>query len=177
MKYMMLGTYRTPTFVRVTLLCSAALLVLFWTTNVLIYFRSMGLDPQSVVDHYLGSEERFTMPRTYGSMLEVTHAHLAMMAVVLLLVTHLALFFPWPLRLRIFLVLCAFGGAVLGEVSGWLVRFVDPWFAWLKIVGFLALQTSMAILLAGLLWALRARSDPRRPESAAPSPVPRTPQV
>lgn len=168
MKYMMLGTYRTPTFVRLTLICSCVFLMLFWVTNALMYFRSMGLDPQSVIDHYLGSEEQFTMPRTYGAMLEVAHAHLAMMTFVLLLVTHLALFFAWPLRWRVSLVLGAFGGALLGEAAGWLVRFVDPAFAWLKIFGFLSLQVSLAILLGGLLAALRGGPAPVFPKAAPP---------
>jgi hypothetical protein len=180
MKYMMLGTYRTPSFVRVTLGCSATFLVLFWLTNALMYFRSMGFDPQSVVAHYRGSEELFTMPRTYGTMLEVTHAHLAMMSLVLLLVTHLALFFPWPLRLRLALVGGAFGGALLGEASGWLVRFVDPGFAWLKIAGFLILQTSLGILLLGLLWVLRGgvpTALPKPSPSRSSPPIGRSPQV
>ena len=114
MKYMLMGNYRAPYLVRLTLLCSVAFLVLFWCTNALMFFRNMGLEPESIATYYRGSEAEFSMPRTYGAMLEVTHAHLAMMSVVLLLITHLALFFPWSLRLRVGLVLGAFGGALLG---------------------------------------------------------------
>ena len=171
MKYMLMGNYRAPVFIRITLVCSLTFLVLMWLTNFLMYFRNMGLDPQSVAQYYLGSEEQFSMPRTYGAMLEVSHAHLAMMAVVLLLITHLALFFPWSLRLRVALVLGCFGGALLGESAGWLVRFVDPRFAWLKIAAFLSLQISLGVLLAGLAWYLKGR-----PETALPPPAPRAPQ-
>jgi hypothetical protein len=114
----------------------------------------MGLAPASVVRYYLGDEAEFLPARTYGSMLEVTHAHLAMMAVVLLLVTHLAIFIPWPLRLRVGLVLFTFASALLQEASGWLVRFVDPGFAALKIGAFLGLQVGLAVLLGGLAWHL-----------------------
>ena len=83
-------------------------------------------------------------------MLEVTHAHLAMMAMVLLLVTHLAIFLPWSMRVRVLLVLGTFGSALLQEGSGWLVRFVHPAFAWLKIGSFLGLQAGLLILVVGL---------------------------
>ena len=151
MKYMLTGAYRANNLMRLTLACTLVLLGLFWVTNALLYFRSMSLDPASVVRYYNGSEAEFTMPRTYGAMLEVTHAHLAMMAVVLLLVTHLAIFLPWPRRLRVWLVLLAFGGALTGEAAGWLVRFVSPGTAWLKVAGFVVLQSSLAALLVGLL--------------------------
>jgi hypothetical protein len=167
MKYMMMGNYRAPTFIRITLWCSLTFLVLFWLTNFLMYFRSMHLEPQSVAQYYLGSEQQFSMPRTYGAMLEVTHAHLASMSVVLLLVTHLALFFPWPLRLLVLLVIGCFGGALCGEAAGWLVRFVDPAFAWLKIGGFLLLQFSLGVLLMGLAWTLKSRPETSQPVPAS----------
>lgn len=154
MKYMVHGTYRSNHLMRLTLLCTLAFLSLFWISNALLYFRNMSFDPASVVRYYNGSEEEFAMPRTYGAMLEVTHAHLAMMALVLLLLTHLAIFIPWPLRLRVSLVLVAFGGALVSEASGWLVRFVAPGFALLKVGGFAVLQSSLAVLLLGLAWHL-----------------------
>ena len=35
------------------------------------------------------------MPRTYQSMIEITHMHLPMMAMVVLLLTHLPIFAPF----------------------------------------------------------------------------------
>jgi len=174
---MLMGNYRAPVFIRITLFCSLIFLALFWVTGFLMYFRNMGLNPESVVQHYLGSEEQFSMPRTYGAMLEVSHAHFAMMSVVLLLITHLALFFPWSLRLRVGLVLGCFGGALLGESAGWLIRFVDPIFAWLKIFGFLSLQISLGVLLGGLAWYLKGRPETAFPLPAGQPPAPPRPTV
>ena len=157
MKYMLNGAYRTQLLMRLTLTCTLVLLVGFWVTNALLYFHAMGLDPNSVVVHYRGSEEEFAAPRSYATMLEVTHMHLAMMAMVILLLTHLAIFIPWPLRLRIGLVLGTFACALLGEGSGWLVRFVHPGFAVLKVAAFLGLQAGLATLLVGLAWHLHRR--------------------
>ncbi len=44
--------------------------------------------------------------------------------------------------------------ALLDEGAGWLVRFVGPGFAWLKIAGFLLLQGSLAALVVVSLWAV-----------------------
>ena len=162
MKYMLNGGYRTQLLMRLTLGCSIVFLTGLWITNWLLHVRLLGLSPDLVVRHYLGSEQEFLPPRTVGSMLEVTHAHFAVMAVVLLLVTHLAIFLPWSLRLRVTLVLATFGSALLQEASGWLVRFVHPGFAWVKVFSFLGLQASMLVLLAGLAWHLAVRPAPTR---------------
>ena len=154
---MLNGAYRGPLLVRLTLSCTLFFITLLWVTNALLYFQHLGLRPSSVVHYYLGSEQDFTAPRSYGSMLEVAHAHFAMMAMVLLLLTHLTIFVPWPARARIALVLGTFAGALLEESGGWLVRFVSPEFAIVKIAGFIALQTGLAILLAGLAWHLNRR--------------------
>jgi hypothetical protein len=156
------GAYRTQLLMRLTLGCTMVFLAGLWITNWMLHVRLLGLSPAGVVRHYLGSEAEFLPPRTLGSMLEVTHAHFAVMAVVLLLVTHLAIFFPWSLRLRVTLVLITFGAALLQEASGWLVRFVHPGFAWVKVASFLGLQAAMLVLLAGLGWHLAVRPRPPR---------------
>lgn len=150
MKYLLHGNYRGPLLVRLTLSWALGFLALLWVTNALLYFQHMTLHPASVVHYYLGNDEEFAAPRSYGAMLEVAHAHFAMMALVLLLLTHLAIFIPWPLRRRVVLVCATFGGALLEESGGWLVRFASPAFAWVKVVGFVGLQAGLAILLAAL---------------------------
>ena len=166
MKYMLTGASRTPALMRLTLSCTLVFLGCLWISNGLLYFSHMNLDPHSVLRYYLGSEEEFASPRTYASMLEATHMHLAMMALVLLLLTHLAIFIPWPVRLLVALVLGTFASGLLEEGAGWLVRFVHPGFAWLKVLSFVALQANLLVLLAGLAWHLNRRPpSPRLPET------------
>jgi hypothetical protein len=157
MKYMQNGAYRSSDLMRLTLGCTLVFLIFLWGTSALLYFQRMNLDPQSVVAYYRGSEQDFAAPRTYGSLLEQSHAHFAMMSMVLLLLTHLAIFVPWPVRLRVVLVLGTFAAALLGELAGWLVRYVAPGFAVLKVAAFLGLQAGLAILIAGLAWHLARR--------------------
>ncbi|MGH9886463.1 MAG: hypothetical protein ACREBE_13090 [bacterium] len=127
---------------------------LLWVTNGLLYFDRMGLTPASVVAHYLGSEQSFLEPRSYAGLLEVSHFHLFAMGMLLLVLTHLVLFIPLANRTKAWLIALPFLSGLVDEGSGWLVRFVSPHFAWLKIAGFLALQTSLAALVVLSLWSV-----------------------
>jgi hypothetical protein len=127
---------------------------LLWLTNALLYFDRMGLTPASVLAHYAGSEESFREPRSYAGMLEVSHFHLFAMGMLLLVLTHLVLFVPLANRTKAWLIALPFLSGLLDEGSGWLVRFVSPHFAWLKIAGFLSLQASLATLVALSLWSV-----------------------
>jgi hypothetical protein len=120
----------------------------------------MDLSPSSVVSYYLGSEEEFMPARTYQSMLEVAHSHLPMMALVLLLLTHLVLFAPFSRQAKTAFVVVPFVAALLNEGSSWLVRFVDPGFALVKVASFVALQGSLIVLLAALgVFLARSRNS------------------
>jgi len=150
MKYMEKGGFQDHPQMRLTLMWTVVFLSGLWLTNFGFYFTKMGLSPQSVVDYYLGSEAAFTQPRSFETMLEVTHFHLPMMAVVLLILTHLLIFAPFPRGLKVFGISATFGSALLEEGSGWLVRFVNPGFAILKVASFLFFQAIMAFLLFSL---------------------------
>ena len=88
------GGFQSQALMRLTLGLSIGLLSLFWLTNFALFVSRLGLTPSSVAAYYLGSEANYRPPRTAGSMLEVTHAHLPMMALVMLLLTHLLIFAP-----------------------------------------------------------------------------------
>ena len=125
-----------------------------WVTNALLYFNKMGLTYASVVDYYLGSEERYLTPRTYQGMLEVSHFHLFAMGLLLLVLTHLMLFIPASNTVKLWLIVLPFTAALLDEGASWLVRYAHPGFAYLKIAGFLLLQGSLAALVIISLWAV-----------------------
>jgi hypothetical protein len=180
MKYLRDGSHTHQPLMRLSLSLTLLLLVGFWITNFAMFFSRMGLEPSSVVAYYNGSEADFTPPRSAASMLEVTHMHLPMMALVLLLLTHLLIFVPLAGPRKRVLIVAAFLFAVLSEGGGWLVRFVSPSLAGVKIVGFLGLQVLLAVLLAHLAVSLLRPSgapaggrEPRPegpPREAAPEP-------
>ena len=130
-----------------------------WLTNTLLYFSRMDLTYVSVVEHYLGSEERFLPPRSYQGLLEITHFHLFATGMLLLVLTHLMLFVPLRSGAKAALIVVPFFAGIVDEGSGWLVRFVHPGFAWVKIGGFLLLQASLAALVIVSLWAVFRGSD------------------
>ncbi len=167
MKYMERGGFQTQELMRWTLGAACVLLTGFWVTNFAIFVSRLGFTPASVAAYYRGSEGEFRPPRTAGSMLEVTHGHLPMMALVMLLLTHLLLFAPWSRRAKIAMISTAFGSALVDEGSGWLVRFVDPRFAWLKLAAFVTLQGILAFLLVGLILFLRSGRRKQGAEEAA----------
>ena len=178
MRYLQEGGFQNQPLMRLTLSFTLALLVGFWATNCAMYFSRMSLSPASVASYYNGSEADFRPPRSAESMLETTHMHLPMMAMVLLFLTHLALFVPMPRRAKVAFVVTAFSSAAVEEGAGWLVRFASPRFALLKVLGFLGLQASLLFLVGVLALFLassgrRALGRPReeRPRGAAEEPA------
>jgi hypothetical protein len=130
-----------------------------WLTNALLFFSKMNLTAASVVEYYLGSDDRFLSPRSYQGLLEVSHFHLFAMGLLLLVLTHLMLFVPLRNSTKAWLIVTPFLSALLDEGAGWLVRYVSPHFAYAKIAGFLLLQSSLAVLVTLALWSVFAGSQ------------------
>ena len=162
MKYLQTGGFQNNPLMRLTLYFTLFFVFAFLVTNFALFFSKMSLTPQSIVDYYRGSEATFRMPRTYQSMLEVTHSHLPMMALVVLMLTHLLIFASFKKRTKIIFISVAFLAAFFNEAAGWLVRFVHPGFAWLKMCTFITLQSMLAFLITSLaIFLIKAKSHNR----------------
>ena len=81
--------------------CFLAYTFILWVTNAGLYFAKMSLYPSSVVQYYLGDEERYLQPRSFTGMLEVLHFHSFSMGILLLTLTHLLLFVPISPRTKL----------------------------------------------------------------------------
>ena len=162
MKYLSAGGFQTHPLMRLTLGLSLLLLAGFWVSNLALYFLHMSLDPASVAAYYRGDETRFLPPRSAEGLLEVTHAHLPMFALVLLLLTHLVIFLPGRNDTKVVLIVTTFTSALLFEAAGWMTRFWAPGWAWLKVISFVALQVALAWLIVGIGWALARAGPPGR---------------
>lgn len=123
----------------------------FVVSGFLLYFQHMDLSPSSVVSYFLGSEQDSQPARTYDSMLSVTHAHTIMVGGTLLLLSLLLIRSGLSTSTKKMFIILPFVSAILDEASSWLVRFVDPNFAWLKIIAFLALQISLIGVILAML--------------------------
>ena len=155
MKYMEKGGFKQNPLMRLTLSFSLLFLVFFWLTNFAMYFVHMSLRPQSVIDYYCGNDATFQTAKSFEGLAEVSHFHFPMMAIVVLVLTHLIIFCPWKKSTKVSIIVTAFVSAFCQELSSWLVRFVSPQFALLKVVGFVLLQSTLGIMLVALgayLW-------------------------
>ena len=154
MRFVITGELSRNRLLQTIVLLYALYVIALWVTNALLYFSKMGLSYASVVSYYLGNEELFLSPRSYQGLLEVSHFHLFAMGMLLLVLTHLMLFVPLRPSWKAGLIAVPFLSGFLDEGASWLVRYAHPGFAYLKIFGFLLLQTSLAVLVGVSLWSV-----------------------
>ena len=154
MRFVITGEWKENHLLRLILVAFLVYATFFWATNFLLYFGRMDLSYASVVDYYRGNEDRFLQPRSYLVLLEISHAHLFAMGIFLMTLTHLILFVPLGIPLKAALIVVSFASALLDEAGGWLVRFVHPAFAYAKILGFVALQASLGVMLVIMAYAV-----------------------
>lgn len=175
MQYLQKGGFQKNGLMRLSLAFTSIFLIMFVGTNFAMFVSKLGLTPDSVASYYAGSESDFIPARTFGSMLEVAHMHLPMMALVVLMLTHLVIFVPFPKGVKAIIICFAFVSALADEGSGWLIRFVGPGWAILKIIAFLSLQTVLLFLIGALvtfLWRAHGeqggQETPGAPEMRSP---------
>ena len=159
MRFVITGELNRNRLLQTIVILYSLYVVGLWITNALLFFSKMNLTAVSVIDYYLGNEERFLSPRSYQGLLEVSHFHLFAIGLLLLVLTHLMLFIPVRNHTKAWLIAVPFLAGFLDEGGGWLVRYVSPSFAYLKIGGFLLLQTSLATLVGISLWSVFAGSQ------------------
>lgn len=156
MRFTVTGEWDHNRLLQVVVVLYCLFVILLWITNWLLYFDEMDFTTASVVRHYLGNEAEFRAPRTYRGMLELAHFHLFAMGMLMMVLTHLALFVPLAPHWKVMLIVVPFVSALASEGAGWLIRFAGAGFAWTKIAGILALQGSLAALVAIALWSVFA---------------------
>jgi hypothetical protein len=157
-RYVVTGEWTKNNLLRLILFFFLVFILFFWVTNWILYFQKMTLDPASVVSYFRGdpATEFGQPPRPLGALAESSHFHLFAMGVLVMTLTHLVLFVPVSARLKGSLTLLTFLSALLNEGSNWLVRFVHPGFAWLKVACFLLLQASLfGLIIITMIGVLR----------------------
>jgi hypothetical protein len=122
-------------------------------------YLQIGFSYESVVEYYLGSEQDFRPPRSYLGMLEEAHFHFFAMAIILVTLNHLILFTKIGNFWKLLLILSSYLSALGDIAGGWLIRYVSPEFAYLKIASLIVLQVSLAALMIIVIWFLYGYSD------------------
>lgn len=147
MRFFVTGEQNRQLLLNSLILMFIGYILLLWISNGLMYFHKMDLTSASVVSYYLGSEQDFTQPKSYQSLLEVSHFHLFAMGMLVLTLTHLMLMTNLSVFIKVTLSGLIYVSAIADEAGGWLVRFVHPDFAYFKIASFLILEISLAALI------------------------------
>jgi len=168
MRFFISGEQNRQMVLNTIVLLFLSYVVVLWVSLGLMYFHRMGLTVASVQEYYLGSPARFTEPRSYESLLEVSHAHLFSMGMLAVTLTHLLLFAPLSDRIKVFLSVAVYLGAIGDEGAGWLVRFVHPHFAYLKIAMFLLMEISLAVLITIVIFGLIRQRRSHHPSRKRP---------
>ncbi len=154
MRFFVTGEQNRQLLINSLILMFLVYVELLWVSNGLMYFHKMNLSAESVLSFYLGSEQDFTQPKSYQSLLEVTHFHLFAMGMLVLTLTHLMLMTHLPTVLKIWISAIVYASAIADEIAGWLVRYVHPHFAYFKIGAFLTLEISLATLIIVVIISL-----------------------
>jgi len=162
MRFFVTGEQNRQMMINTLVLMFLVYVLLLIISNAMLYFHKMDLTVCSVVTYYLGSEVDFTQPKSYQSMLEVSHFHVFAMGMLILTLTHLMLMTKLPTVLKVYLSGIVYLSAIADELAGWMVRFIHPGFAYFKILSFIFLEISLTALLVMVgLSLLQSRKDAR----------------
>ncbi len=144
--------------------------LLHWATGLLMFRHKLGFSLSGVVRYYLGDPERFMNPRSFSGLLEVTHFHLFAMGLFFVIFTHLLLFTSYPGRIKQLLI-WLLAATIIGDLAaGWLIRYLSPAFAWLKLTAFWGFQLTSLALFGGLVRNLKSGRARPRPSPTFPPP-------
>jgi hypothetical protein len=124
-------------------------------TQLGFQFGRIGLTPAAIAAYYRGGEsgDTMTFAKTFGQLLEVTHAHAFVMAVIFLILAHLFVATPVSDATKAVVLIVAFGGTAGDLLAPWLVRYVAAPFAWIVLASWLALGIGMAAMIVVSAWA------------------------
>jgi hypothetical protein len=156
LRFVVTGEWNRNTMLRMVLSFFLVYVLLFWVTNWAVWLTKMDLTPDSVAAYYRGDPEQDfgQPPRPVAALSEQSHFHMFAMGILVMTLTHLLLFLPTGVRLKAAMIGLTFGSALVVEACSWLIRFVHPGFAWLKIGSFLVLQASLLGLVVALLFGV-----------------------
>ncbi len=158
MRFFISSDIKKNTLLKLIVLFTVIFFVFLWITNLLLYLQ-IGFSYETVVQYYLGSEADFRPPRSYLGMLEEAHFHFFAMAIILVTLNHLILFTKISNFWKLVLILSSFLSALGDIAGGWLIRYVSPEFAYLKIASLIVLQVSLAALMIIVIWFLYGYTD------------------
>lgn len=122
---------------------------IFTAVNFFLFYEKFGLTPDSVARYYLGDPQRFVRPKTLAGIIDIANPHFLAMAVYLFALVHFAFFTNVKRKATLSALLLS--SALIDNVSGILIRFIHPLFAYVKLISFFSLTLLMLYLSAVIL--------------------------
>lgn len=119
----------------------------------------IGLTPHAIAVYYRGGEQGDVMafPKTFGQLLEVTHAHAFTMPVVFLILAHLFVSTQVSDRFKAVVLVVTFVGLFGDLASPWLVRYVAAGCAWIALAVWIMEAAGSFVLVAVTGWECLGR--------------------
>ena len=124
------------------------------TTQIGFQVGRIGVTPRAIARYYRGDEtgEVMAFPKTFGQLLEVTHAHAFVMALIFLVLAHLVAATPMPSGCQHAVVAITFAGLIGDLIAPWLTRYVAAPWAWLALVAWALQGAGLAVMVAVSGW-------------------------
>ncbi len=158
MRFFISSELKRNDFLKIIVIFTTIFFLFLWLTNILLYMQ-IGFSYNGIVEFYLGNEEVFRPAKSYIGLLEEAHFHFFSMAILLITLTHLMLFTSLSSGWKLTLIVVPFTSSFLEIISGWLIRYISPIFAYLKLGSFIVMQASLLILLIIIFIYLFRNSD------------------
>ena len=146
MRFFISSDIKKNDLLKLIIIFTTIFFLFLWITNLLLFLK-IGFDIQGIAEYYRGSEEMFRSPKSYLGLLEEAHFHFFAIALILVTLNHLLLFTDIRAIIKYIVIVSSFASAFFDIISGWLIKYVGPEFAYLKLVSFLVLQISMLYLI------------------------------
>jgi len=126
--------------VRVIYTAFLALVVIGMTTMAAFQFCHIGPTPDRIVTHYRGGEhgDEMSFPKTFRELMEVTHFHAFVMAIVYLVLAHLFIATTVAPGPKLAALVLGFGGLAGDLLAPWLIRYVAGAFAYAQLLAWFA---------------------------------------
>ncbi|MFN3598817.1 MAG: hypothetical protein ACK4VK_03655 [Aquificaceae bacterium] len=143
---------------KVAVFTFSILSLFFIVSNLLNFYTKMGFSPQGIRDYFLGNPEAFTRKKSFEGVFKVFYPHLIAMAVYSLIHAHLLPFAGLQKNRSILLGVLIFLFSFLDNLSSLMLLYMGYPIAYLKLLSFWLLQTSLLISSLILLRASLKRS-------------------
>jgi hypothetical protein len=123
-------------------------------TNGLFQVTRIGVTLDRIALYYRGGEleQSMTFPKTFAQLLELTHFHMFIMDVIFLILAHLVLATAISPRLKTGLIILACAGSLGDIASYWLIRYVSPAFAALRLLSWFGMWIGYGGMMVITLW-------------------------